>query len=68
MFLSSNFDAFNYFESFRREEIIIDYQSDEFELERVIKGAERRMTICGFDVDLMILHKGKLICVKRYKK
>ena len=48
--------------------IIIDYQSDEFELERVIKGAERRMTTCGFNVDLMILHKGKLICVKRYKK
>lgn len=48
--------------------IILDYQSDEFDLERIVNGAKRRMENCGFDVDLMILHKGKLICVKRYKK
>lgn len=48
--------------------IILDYQSDDFDLERVVNGARRRMENCGFNVDLMILHKGLLMCVKRYKK
>lgn len=48
--------------------IILDYQSDDFDLDRVINGARRRLLTAGFNVDLMILHKGKLICVKRYKK
>lgn len=48
--------------------IIVDYQCDEFDLERLINGAKRRMTTAGFNVDLMILHKGRLICIKRYKK
>lgn len=48
--------------------IILDYQCDEFDLDRVINGAKRRMESSGFNADLMILHKGKLICVKRYKK
>ena len=48
--------------------IILDYQSEEFDLERIVNGAKRRMESAGFNVDLMILHKGKFICVKRYKK
>ena len=48
--------------------IILDFQSDEIDLERIINGARRRMENAGFNVDLMILHKGKLMCVKRYKK
>lgn len=48
--------------------IILDYQCDEFDLNRLINGAKRRMTTAGFNVDLMILHKGRLMCIKRYKK
>ena len=48
--------------------IILDYQSEDFNLDRVINGARARMEHSGFNADLMIMHKGKLICVKRYKK
>ena len=48
--------------------ISLDYQSEDFNLDRVINGAKNRMEHSGFNADLMILHKGKLICIKRYKK
>ena len=48
--------------------VIIDYKSDDFDLERVINGARKRATTAGFNFDLMILHKGKLVCIKRYSK
>ena len=48
--------------------IILDYHCDDFNLDRIINGAKPRMENSGFNADLMILHNGKLICVKRYKK
>ena len=48
--------------------IILDYQSEDFDLDRVINGARRRMTTTGYNVDLIILHKGKLMKVLKYKK
>lgn len=48
--------------------IILDYKSDDFNLERIINGARERMTTLGYDADLMILHKGKLQRIIRYKK
>ena len=48
--------------------IILDYQCEDFNLDRVVNGAKARMENAGFNADLMILHKGKLICGKRYKK
>lgn len=48
--------------------IVLDFQCDEIDLERIISGARKRMEGAGFNADLMILHKGRLMCVKRYKK
>ena len=48
--------------------VILDFQCDEIDLERIINGARERMEGSGFNADLMILHKGRLMCVKRYKK
>lgn len=48
--------------------IILNFKSDEFDLERVLNWVRRRMKSSGFNADLMILHNGELKCIKRYKK
>jgi len=48
--------------------IILNYDCEDFNLDRVVNGAKKRMENSGFNADLMILHNGSLICVKRYKK
>ena len=48
--------------------IILNCDYDDFNLDRVINGAKKRMENSGFNADLMIVRNGSLICVKRYKK
>jgi len=48
--------------------IVLDCDFEDFSIDTILEIANRVFPTCGFDIDLIILNKGKLVCVKRYKK
>ena len=48
--------------------IILDYNSDQFKIDNIIATLDDYLSVRGFDLDVIIINKGELICVKRYKK
>lgn len=48
--------------------IILDLDMDTLDLNEILEKADKVLSGTGYDSDLIILNKEKLVCIKRYKK